>query len=415
MRVLFVHKNFPAQYLHLAPAMAAQGHEVVALAINKHPELLGIQVAYYVPPPPQNFSAGPRIHSWLTDFETRVICGEAAAEAAFELKKRGFTPDLICAHAGFGEALFLKDVWPESKLLSIFEFYYKPYDGFMTFDPEFTPKNAPKLPMLIRMRNANTLLNFEVADHGITATHFQKSVFPSEFQSNISVCHEGIDTNVIKPDSEANCTLPDGTRIRRSDEIITFVSRDLEPLRGYHSFMRALPGILRARPRARVLIVGGSGVGYGWHPPQGRSWKQIFFEEVKESIDVGRVHFLGIQPRDTLTKILQISSVHVYLTYPHVLSWSCLEAMSCEALLIGSATLPVMEVIEHQKNGLLVDFFSKEELTEAVCRVFEHPNRMRELREAGRRTAIQKFDLHSICLPRQLEIANSVVSGHAVM
>lgn len=412
MQVLFVHKNFPGQFLHLAPAMAARGHKVYALAINKHPAPENVTVALY-PPPPTQPASGARIHAWCADFERNVSHGEVAAEAAFELRKIGVNPDVICAHEGWGGPLYIKDVWPKAKLLTWFEFYYKPYGGFMSFDPEFTPRDAPKLPMYIRTRNASTLLNLENADRGISATHFQKSVFPMAFHQMISVCHEGIDTHEICPDPAAIVNLPNGVSLSKRDEVVTFVSRDLEPVRGYHQFMRALPGILKHRPRARVLIVGGSGVSYGSPPPSGKSWRDIYYAEVKDRVDESRIHFLGTQPREVLTKILQVSSVHVYLTYPHVLSWSCLEAMSCGAVVVGSATEPVMEVVEHEKNGLLVDFFSTESLVAAVCGVFEHPSRMSHLGIAARKTIVSRFDLKTVCLPRQIEIIESIVGGNA--
>ncbi|MFZ5722135.1 MAG: glycosyltransferase, partial [Pseudomonadota bacterium] len=365
-------------------------------------------------PPPTN--TGPRIHAWCADFETHITRGEAAAEAAFALKQQGLMPDLICAHSGWGESLFLKDVWPGIKLLSLFESYFRPDDGFINFDPEFPQGRAPKMPMLMRTKNAATLLSLTAADRGISATEFQKSLFPQEYHPSISVCHEGIDTSAICPDDHARINLPDGVSLTKQDEVITFVNRELEPLRGYHCFMRALPEILRLRPKARVLIVGGigSGLGYGWRPPAGATWKQVYLDEVAERLDASRVYFLGTQPREVLTKILQVSSVHVYLTYPHVLSWSCLEAMSCGALLVGSKTAPVTEVVEHEKNGLLVDFFSRDELVSAVCRVFDDPDRMRFLREEGRKTVVSRFDLKSVCLPRQLEIATAVAEGRAV-
>jgi glycosyltransferase involved in cell wall biosynthesis len=192
------------------------------------------------------------------------------------------------------------------------------------------------------------------------------------------------------------------------DEVITFVSRNLEPCRGYHRFVRSLPEIMARRPKAHVLIVGGDGVSYSAPSAEGLSYRQIFLEEVKEQVDWSRVHFLGKIPYADFLCVLQLSSVHVYLTYPFVLSWSMLEAMAAQALVVGSATAPVTEVIRHGENGLLVDFFSSEGLVNAVCEVLDHPDRMLEIRQQARRTILERFDLATVCLPRQIELIETL-------
>jgi glycosyltransferase involved in cell wall biosynthesis len=406
MRVLFVHQNFPGQYLHLAPAMAARGHNVKAFTIQQHPVPKGVQVIKYTP----QRGSSKNIHPWVTDIETKVIRGEAAAGVAMSLRKQGYIPDLICAHAGWGESLFLKDVWPEARLLTIFELHYQVQGGDASFDPEFSTDDA-RNRMRLRMKNANSLLNLDTADHGVSATRFQWSTLPEIYRPRVSVIHEGIDTTTICPDAGAQLALPSGQVLTRQDEVITFVGRNLEPYRGYHVFMRALPEILRRRPKAQVVIVGGDGVSYGKAAPEGSTWKQIFLDEVKDKLDMSRVHFLGMLPRDQFTRMLQVSSAHIYLTYPFVLSWSMIEAMSCGALVIGSSTAPVMEVLEDGRNGLLVDFFSRDEICNAIDRVMDHPDRMQVLRDAARRTAVAGYDLQAVCLPRQIALAEGVAAG----
>lgn len=406
MRVLFVHQNFPGQYLHLAPAMAARGHNVKAFTIQQHPVPKGVQIIKYTP----QRGSSKNIHPWVTDIETKVIRGEAAAGVAMALRKQGYIPDLICAHAGWGEALFLKDVWPEARLLTIFELHYQTQGGDANFDPEFSVDDA-RNRMRLRMKNANSLLNLDVADHGVSATRFQWSTLPEIYRQRVSVIHEGVDTNAICPDANAQLALPSGQVLTKQDEVITFVGRNLEPYRGYHVFMRALPEILRRRPKAQVVIVGGDGVSYGKAAPEGTTWKQIFLDEVKDTLDMSRVHFLGMLSRDEFTRMLQVSSAHIYLTYPFVLSWSMIEAMSCGALVIGSSTAPVQEVLEDGRNGLLVDFFSRDEICAAIDRVMDHPDRMQALRDAARKTAVEGYDLQSICLPRQIALAEGVAAG----
>lgn len=411
MRVLFIHQNFPGQYKHLAPTLAARGgNEVLALTLasNKQPTLPGVKTVYYEP----KRGTTKEIHPWISDLETKVIRGEAVAKTAAELKAGGFTPDVVCAHNGWGEALFLKDVWPDAPLLSFIEFFYRAHGADFGFDPEFATGGLAAQCRLT-MKNANHLLNLTASDWGVCPTEFQKSTVPALFHDKISVIHDGIDTAIARPDPQASITLKRaGVVLGRADEVITFVNRNMEPYRGFHIFMRALPEIQRRRPRAVVLIVGGDEVSYGAVLPNGQTYRKKLLAEVGDRLDMDRIRFVGRIPYDDFLKVLQISSVHVYLTYPFVLSWSMLEAMACECLVIGSATPPVQEVIEDGDNGLLVDFFSSAGIADAIDRVLDHPDRMQALRRKARQTIIERYDLHTLCLPRHLALVDAVATGH---
>jgi glycosyltransferase involved in cell wall biosynthesis len=400
MRILFVHQNFPGQFVHLASALAAREHEVVALVINRRSPLPNIKTIYYKPQRSNN----AEIHPFAVDFETKLIRAEACAAAAAQLKQDGFYPDAIYAHTGWGESLFLKEIWPQAKLLGYFEFYYHPHGADCNFDPEFSEQTVQEA-MRIRSKNASQLLALEQADHGVSPTQWQWSTFPTVYQNKISVIHDGVDTTRVMPDPKVRMQFSrDNLTLTPQDEVITFVSRNLEPCRGYHRFMRALPEIMARRPHAHVVIVGSDGVSYGVAPAAGQTYRQQFFEEVKDRVDLSRIHFLGKVPYEDFLRVVQVSSVHVYLTYPFVLSWSMLEAMAAQAVVVGSATAPVSEVIRDGENGLLVDFFSSEDLVNAICRVLEHPDRMMEIRRQARRTIVERFDLRTICLPRQIQL-----------
>lgn len=407
MRILFVHQNFPAQYKHLAPALAAKsGNQVVALTLKKQPSLPGVQVFRY------RLSRGtsPNIHPWVSETETKVIRGEAAARACLQLRQQGFVPDVICAHPGWGESLFLKEVFPEAKLLAFIEFYYHTHQSDLDFDPEFLDQSFETL-CRARMKNANNLLNLELCDWGVSPTHWQWQNIPTAYRDKVSIIHDGIDTQVVCPKPDQNLILPQaGLTLTHKDEVITFVNRNLEPYRGFHSFMRSLPEILRRRPQAQILIVGGEEISYGKPLPDGQSYKQKYLAELGENLDKSRVHFLGRIPYEQFLSVLRVSGVHVYLTYPFVLSWSMLEAMSTGCLVVGSATPPVEEIIEDGVNGLLVDFFSPEQIAAAVDRVFDHSEQMLALRQRARKTIIDRYDLKTICLPKQIELVESLAA-----
>ncbi|QEY15527.1 glycosyltransferase [Cellvibrio sp. KY-GH-1] len=396
MKVLFIHQNFPAQFLHLAPALAADAkNDIRVLTTSKRPVPAGIKVHHYA----IKRSSSENIHPWLVDMETKTIRAEAAYRAAMDLKKQGFTPDLIIAHPGWGESLFLKEVWPTAKLALYCEFYYQTHGADTNFDPEFTA-HEQGLACRLKLKNANFDLHLLQADAGLSPTHYQRSVFPDYFQSKISVIHDGIDTNLLKPNPAVTMQLNDKT-ITRDEQIITFVNRNLEPMRGYHIFMRALPEILKRNPKARVIIVGGDDVSYGSKPPPGTTWKELFLQEVKSQLDMNRVHFVGKLSYPNFIQLLQISSMHVYLTYPFVLSWSLLEAMSVGCAIVGSNTSPVQEVIKHNGTGLLVDFFDKQALVEQVTHLLKNPQQREQLGNAARKFVLRNYDLKSECLPAQ--------------
>lgn len=414
MNILFIHQNFPGQYPHLARTLAQQGHRVIGLGaaanLRDRPEIPGVTRIGYQSPNP----GSPNTHSYLRDFEGQVRRGQQVVRSLLNLREKGFVPDLIYGHPGWGEILYVKDVFPTVPLIGLFEFYYHGRGQDVGFDPEFAAQPLMELESQCRIRtkNVNNLLALEAVDQGICPTQYQKSVMPAEFQAQLTVIHDGIDTAVASPKPEAQVTLKVGEQaltLDHTQEIITFVNRNLEPYRGYHTFMRCLPQLLRARPQAQVVLVGGDGVSYGAAAPSDRTWKEIFFDEVKDQLDRSRVHFVGRVPYPQLIGLFQLSSVHVYLTYPFVLSWSLLEAMSCGCLVVGSRTAPVTEVIQDGQNGLLVDFFAPDEIVKRIVEVMTHPTRMQALREAARQTIVKKYDLHTVCLPQQLALMDNVL------
>ncbi len=406
MNILFIHQNFPGQFKFLAPALVQHGHSVVAMTMQKTDARAwqGVKLVPYT----ASRGSTPNVHPWVSDFETKTIRSEACFRAALQMKAQGFTPDAIVAHHGWGESLFLKDVWPDATLGIYCEFFYRPHGADVGFDPEFPAKDAGDACRL-RLKNLNNLLHFEVADAGISPTHWQASTFPEPFRSRIAVVHDGIDTQALAPNPPVSLTLNGHLTLTKRDEVITFVNRNLEPYRGYHVFMRALPEMLKRRPNARVLIVGGNDVSYGARPTVeehgGQTWKDIFAAEVRPQIpdgDWARVHFLGNIPYQHFIPLLQISAVHVYLTYPFVLSWSLLEAMSVGCAIVASDTQPLHEAIRHDETGRLVNFFDMAGLANEVCALLDNPSARQRLGQNARAFAQANYDLKTVCLPRQM-------------
>ncbi len=407
MNTLFVHQNFPGQFKHLAPALARQGHRVLAMTMRQTEP--GVWRGVRILPYRAQRGSTPGVHPWVQDVEAKTLRGEACFRAALALQREGFEPDVIVAHPGWGESLFLKQVWPRARLGIYCEFFYQAQGADAGFDPEFASADPAGDACRLRLKNLNNLLHFEVAEAGIAPTQWQASTFPAPFRDRITVVHDGIDTAALAPRADGHLMLNGRVRLERGDEIITFVNRQLEPYRGYHVFMRALPEILRRRPNARVMIVGGDGVSYGAAPDRARygarSWKRIFAEEVRPLIldaDWARVHFLGNLPYQQFVPLLQLSAVHVYLTYPFVLSWSLLEAMSVGCAIVASDTAPLREAIVHGETGRLVDFFDVPALAQQVCALLDDKPERERLGRQARAFARERYDLATACLPRQL-------------
>ena len=404
MKILLVHQNFPGQFLHLAPELMRRGHEVRALTdlVNKRTSPVEtLRYRHEAPPVDPNACRLGRNYTQQSDR------GVTVARACLRLRREtGYVPDVIFGHSGWGETLFLKEVWPEAKLIVYAEFYYRGRGADVGFDPEAGEAGFDQI-VIAQGRTTHLGQSLLHADAGVSPTEWQASTYPPALRQMLRVIFDGVDTAAMAPDPAAEVQLPGGPLLRAGDEVLTFVNRNLEPYRGYHSFIRALPAIMAARPKAQVVLVGGDEVSYGPAPKDGRKWKDIYLDEVKDRLDLSRVHFPGRVPYPVFTKLMQVSRAHAYLTYPFVLSWSMVEAMSAGALVIGSDTAPVREVIRHGDNGLLVDFFDIPAWSKTITEALAEPERFMPLRAAARQTVLERYDLKSVCLPRMVEFVES--------
>lgn len=391
--VVFIHQNMPGQFKFLAHWFGRQkGMKTFFITQRRDREIPGVQRVEYG----LHRTPNAQTHHYLLRSESAVLHGQAVARKLSALRNGGIVPDVIIGHTGWGETLYAKDVFPDTPLLGYCEFYYQTTGSDIGFDPS----EPPEIDALLRARtrNAHFLLALEASDKCWSPTQWQRSVHPTAYQPKIEVVHEGVDTSLLKPDAEATVTLPGGRVLTPRDEVVTYVARNLEPYRGFPTFMRALPEILARRPGATVLVVGGEDVSYGAKPKDFESWRAKMEAEVE--FDRSRVHFLGSLPYGEYRRVLQVSSAHVYLTYPFVLSWSMLEAMASGCLIVGSRTAPVQEVIEDGVNGVLVDFFSPADVAERVVQALEDPGAFSAMRAAARETVLQRYELQE-CFRKQ--------------
>lgn len=401
MRVLFLHSNFPAQYRHVATALAKdKNNQVVFGTKNKDTTLPGIFKAIYEP------SRNPHgsTHHYVRPLESAVLQGQAVFKLLDKLKAQGFVPDVICGHSGWGPTLFVKEAFPDTPLICYFEWFYHARGS----DTDFDPAEALNVDDMARIRtkNAPILIDLYTCDRGLSPTYWQRAQFPQEFHDKISVLHDGVDTEYFKPNLGAKLVLPN-LDLSNVDELVTYVARGMEPYRGFPQFIEAIAYLQERRPNCHVVIVGDDRVCYGKSLPDGSSYKDFMLKKVP--LDLTRVHFTGSLPYGQYLQVIQVSSVHVYLTRPFVLSWSMIEAMSTGCLVVGSDTAPVTEIIKDGENGLLVDFFSPQKIADRIDEVLEHPTRMAEIRSQARKTVLERYALADL-LPQNIQIIKNIAS-----
>ncbi|MBS3997716.1 MAG: glycosyltransferase family 4 protein [Hydrogenophaga sp.] len=379
-RILVIHQNFPGQFRHVLATLQGRADvEVIGIGREGAPGMPGVQWLRYK----THRAAAKETHPYCRSFENAVLHGQAVCRLLMQLKDQGFVPDVVLAHPGWGETLYLREVFPQAKLIHLCEWFYDANGPDMGFDPEFPVALDDRLR--VSTWRAHHLLALDQCDVAIAPTQWQKSQFPAIYQPKIQVLHEGIATDVLGPDPQAELTLPNGQVLKAGDPVVTYVARNLEPYRGFHVFMRCLPALLAAHPTCQVLIVGGDEVSYGRVPKNAKSWREALLREVNidTSSETGRVNFLGKLPYAQYRRVLQVSAVHVYLTYPFVLSWSLLEALASGCAVVASDTAPVREVIRHGENGWLVSFFDGARLVDAVGKVLSDQTGMRAMRLAA--------------------------------
>ena len=389
MRILLIHQNFPGQFRALAPQLLARGHSVVAIGQRPLPQPLpGL---HYI----HDDGADPEPVRRLTDpdLERSLQRAGRVHQRALQLREQGFQPDAVIFHSGWGEGLYLRDVWPNAVLIAYPELYARPTLLGHGFDPDLAPVGEA-VRQSMRRQNFMALAAIADADAAVAPTLFQRDTFPAHLRSRFHVIHEGVDLERAQPRPQRQAQIHTNLNLGHGDPVITFVNRTLEPLRGFRALMRALPLIQARHPTAQSLIVG-EATGSSYSPPSShpQGYPGEMLALLGERLDRRRIHFLGRVSYEQLLGLFQISAAHVYLTYPYALSWSLLEAMACGAPVVGSANPPVTEVIRHGENGLLVPFAEPEALADAVLTLLNDPPLRSRLGQAGRELVAARYPI----------------------
>lgn len=401
MKFLFSHRNFPAQFRHILIELGKDpSNEIIFITGTKNNnEIQGVKKLVYK----TKRKVPDDCHRYLKQYENAIIHGQAAAEIAIGLRKSGFVPDVIYAHP-WGNSMFFKDIFPQSPLINFCEWYY----NIKNTDIDFVDKTITEdKKAMTRCRNSQLALDMLACDKGIAPTQWQKLQFPEELHNKIEVIHDGIDTDYFIPNNDAILKIPDtNLELSAKKKIVTYATRGMEPYRGFPQFMEMAEQLLKKCPDVHIVIGGEDRVCYGTKLKKG-TFKEMMLQKL--DLDMSRVHFTGALPYGEYKKLLQISSVHVYLTFPFVLSWSMLEAMSSGCCLVASKTAPVEEVIKDNQNGFLVDFFDINELLDKVEFVLNNQDKVKIIRQNARQTIIDKYDLKKL-LPKHIELIKNTAN-----
>lgn len=371
--ILFIHQSFPGQFGSLAASLAAEGHKVFAIGMNTQGTLPGVRAIRYKPVRTQADKEMPLL---LQDADSKLIRGQSAYEVMKAMKKQGVNPDIIYAHPGWGEALFVRNVWPTARFVVYAEWYYNSQGQEVNFDPAFPPLSE-ELELRLTVKNNPFLHALSDADAAIAPTQWQKSRFPAWAQQKIQVIHDGLNLRQLADIKPRSIGLPaQGLKLSKGMPIVTFAARHLEPVRGFHYFMRSLPVILNSNKNAHVVIMGHDAgvqnIGYGRNNPDNETWRQSIEKELGDKIDWRRVHFLGMVERRLYLAVLKLSACHIYLTTPFILSWSFLEAAALGIPIVASDTAPVREF--EKLSGLsFVHFDDSEGIAGSVLRNLSLP------------------------------------------
>ena len=393
MRILFLHNNFPAQFGKLGQYLNSRGWDVWFGTQAKSAGLPGINLVRYDTPE----LANRLTHEYALNYENAVANGAAVLKMAEQMKRTGFIPDVVVAHAGWGPGIFIKDVWPDTRYAGYFEWYYnrdRPDSRFLQPGLNDTGQNARAYS-----RNAAILLDLAQSDLAFCPTHWQKAQFPEVLQSQLTVLHDGIDTDYFTPDENATFKW-DGRTYTRADEIITYVARGMEPYRGFPQFMSALSKLQKLRPNLEAIIVGEDRVAYGAMPEDGRTFKEQALQDLP--LDESRICFTGLLPYSEYRKVLQVSAAHFYFSIPFVLSWSAMEAMSSGCAIIASDTPPVTEVATGFETAVLTPFFDRQATINAIYDVLENQEKYMSMRQNARSSIIKKYKIQDIFRQKEM-------------
>ena len=278
-------------------------------------------------------------------------------EAFLSLKNRGWSPDIVLSHCGWGCGIYVKDVWPESKFIAYVEWWFSPTSQLQK------RLQANKYYQLnestnekLTMRNLPACYEMTMADIIVSPTEWQKQQLPKRLRENCQVIRDQIDFTTFFPEPKKQSNHP----------LLTYGTRGMEPMRGFPEFIQSLPRLLKKWPQLCAEIAGTDNINYGGvKPPQG-SWKQWAITLLESHNLNDRVVWRGQLPLQAYANWLKSSWCHVYLSEPFVTSWSLIEACHCSVPMVATRC-PSTDEFSHLNPFLVqVEHTDEDKLVEAI-------------------------------------------------
>jgi glycosyltransferase involved in cell wall biosynthesis len=349
-----------------------------------------------------NGGATAKTHYCVQSFENAVGHAHGIFDAC--RKHRELQPDLIVGHSGFGSTLFLRELY-DCPIVNYFEYFYRPRNSDMDFRPEFP---SPEIDVLRSYcRNAMILLDLQYCDAGYSPTCWQKNLLPNQYADKVRVIFDGVDTDTWRRHENVPREIS-GRRIDADARIVTYVARGFEAMRGFDIFMKVAKRIYQQMPNVLFVVVGSDQIYYGGDLKHTgtKSFREWALKQ--EEYNLSKFLFTGMMQPLQLARLLSISDLHLYWTVPFVLSWSLIDALACGCTVLASNTEPVQEFIEHEKNGLLANFYDVDRFAELSLQVLRDPTAYRLLGQAGAASVRERYAL-DCTLPATVDFFQSVV------
>ena len=377
MNLLFIHSNFPGQFLELAPYLAKHSSgRTVFLTESDNPQgidLTGVEVVQCLP----HRQPADGVHDYLRPAEEAVLRGQSALRAVLQLIKQGFKPDVAIVHGGEGFGLYLKTLLPNLRLVSYMEWYFRPETSKYLYE-DFQLNDS----LSIQTRNWPILQELILADVVVAPTTWQRQQFPMPWRDQIKVIFDGVNTNLFRPSqarSRPLLTLQSGTngeviQIPESVPLLTYATRGMEPLRGFAEFMRAAAFAQRQIPNLHVLVAGKDRVAYSYSSKhETGSWRLQLLDELREQLDLNRLYFPGLVNYGELRQIFQRSDLQCYFSRPYVISWGLYQVAACGSPLLVNRFPGVEGIFRDLQKVVLVDLEDQSKLDLQVVRTLQAP------------------------------------------
>ena len=202
----------------------------------------------------------------------------------------------------------------------------------------------------------------------------------------------GVDVDKFSPDAETTPITYDLKHLTE-DAFVVLTTRRFEPKNGMRYLVKSIP---YTSENVHFVMVGD-----GSNHAELKQWVQ------QQGLS-DQVSMPGAVPHDEIAAYYQMADVSVLPSLKEAISISGLESMASGTPLIGTSVGGIPELIDHEENGLLVQPRSPEEIAEAINRLHNNPQEVKEMGSNARAKVVDSFSWDAIT-ERTVEVYRSVL------